>query len=210
MVPDDRKHANQSPILPRCRSRQHGTAIPVVVLTLSASLAAITLPFLVFSQGQEPPRTGALEQNQFRAGDRLFSNWPKPDVALMISGQMIGYLQPCGCSEPQLGGLARRYNFMQRLRENGWNVVSADVGDIPQASGPEAQLKYKYAMMALKKMDYRRLNTSTVAFGALGLAFLMQGHISDAIAQLKEATRLNPDDRIAQGLLEKARSIPAR
>ena len=40
------------------------------------------------------------------------------------------------------------------MRDRGWNVVSADIGDVPQASGPEAQLKYKYAMMSLNKMDY--------------------------------------------------------
>ena len=31
-------------------------------------------------------------------------------VALLLSGESHGYLQPCGCSEPQKGGLARRYN----------------------------------------------------------------------------------------------------
>src|SRR5882724_6944156 len=41
----------------------------------------------------------------------LFRDWPanrKPDVVLVLSGQEHGYLQPCGCSKPQLGGLVRR------------------------------------------------------------------------------------------------------
>src|SRR5438270_215997 len=49
-------------------------------------------------------------------GNELFRGWPdKLDVALVLSGQQYGYIQPCGCSEPQYGGLTRRYNFLQTL-----------------------------------------------------------------------------------------------
>jgi hypothetical protein len=93
---------------------------------------------------------------QRRAG--LFQLWPhdrKPDLALLLSGEMHGYLQPCGCSEPQYGGLERRYNFMQDLiKQRGWPVVAVDVGDIAQKSGPQALLKYKYSMEALHKLNY--------------------------------------------------------
>src|SRR5689334_7347867 len=37
--------------------------------------------------------------------DDLFFGWPKPDFALVLSAQMHGYLGPCGCSDPQYGGL---------------------------------------------------------------------------------------------------------
>ena len=140
MVTDDPKQASRHAASLRAQKRARGSVIAFVVLSLAALFGAVCLPFLVVSQGQEPPASpsSAAEQNQqFLAGDQLFRGWPKPDVALMISGQMIGYLQPCGCSEPQLGGLARRYNFLQGLRDRGWNVVSADVGDVPQTSGPE-------------------------------------------------------------------------
>src|SRR5947209_14191611 len=60
----------------------------------------------------------------------LFAGWAKPQVALLLSGQMHGYLQPCGCSEPQYGGLARRYNFLQSLKDRGWPVVLVDLGDL--------------------------------------------------------------------------------
>jgi hypothetical protein len=92
----------------------------------------------------------------------LFQGWedPKPDVVLVLSGEMHGYLQPCGCSSPQLGGLTRRYNLVQMLRQRGWAVVAADLGDIPQAQGPQTLLKYGYAMKALDKMGY-----TAVSFG---------------------------------------------
>jgi Cytochrome c554 and c-prime len=89
-----------------------------------------------------------------------FPGWPtdkKPDLILMLSGQEHGYLQPCGCSSPQLGGLARRYNFLQNLRGRGWPVVAVDLGDLldpPEHRGPQTLLKYKKSMEALKLMNY--------------------------------------------------------
>ncbi len=160
----------------RDRTRGRGVALPVVVVTLAAALSALMLPFLLVSQGQEPPRTGSgapAQQYQFKSGEQLFANWPKPDVALVISGQMHGYLQPCGCSEPQFGGLARRYNFIKSLtRDRGWNVALADVGDLAQASGPEAVMKYKCAMRALKEMGYTAITFGKNEMG-LGLVDLL-------------------------------------
>jgi len=94
-------------------------------------------------------------------GIPLFAGWPKdaPDLVIVLSGQTFGYLQPCGCSRPQLGGLERRYNFIQSLKAKGWNVVGLDVGDIAPAKGlkeitAQSLKKYEYSMKALKEMAY--------------------------------------------------------
>ena len=92
-------------------------------------------------------------------GSGLFRNWPKPDVAVVLSGEQHGYLQPCGCSEPQKGGLPRRFNMIQSLRQRGWPVVAGDLGDIAQGSGPhtvikQTLLKYRKSMEALRLLDY--------------------------------------------------------
>ena len=79
---------------------------------------------------------------------------------------MHGYILPCGCSSPQLGGLERRYNFLQALKGRGWPVVALDLGDIPQKHGPvslpnlQGLIKYRYSMQALKTMGY-----AAVSFG---------------------------------------------
>jgi hypothetical protein len=104
-----------------------------------------------------------------KAKDRLFRDWPKPDLIVVVSGQEHGYLDPCGCSRPQVGGLVRRYNFIEGLKARGWPVAAVDVGDIPQLVAPGglrnirevALLKYKVSMEALKRMGY-----SAVTFGA--------------------------------------------
>lgn len=88
----------------------------------------------------------------------LFKHWPRdrqPDLVLILTGQQYGYLNPCGCSRPQLGGLPRRYNFIEALKKyRGWNVVAVDVGDIAQKSGPQLNLKYEYSMKALRDIGY--------------------------------------------------------
>jgi hypothetical protein len=207
MVMEDPGHSCH-PVQPsRARSRGRGAALAIVVVTLAVALSA-TLSFVVSSQGQEPPRSGSgssLQQNQFKSAEQLFANWPKPDVALIISGQMHGYLQPCGCSEPQFGGLARRFNFIKSLtRDRGWNVVLADVGDLPQASGPQAVMKYKYAMRALKLMGY-----SAISFGknemGLGLVDLLGSYaLNDPQPRVIAANLANRDklnDMVGSGIV---------
>jgi hypothetical protein len=101
----------------------------------------------------------ALEGNQL--DPVLFRNWPAPDLALLLSASQHGYMLPCGCSEPQLGGLERRYNFLQMLKAKGWPVAALDLGDVPQKEAPvkhlqnlQGLIKYRYSMQALKKMEY--------------------------------------------------------
>ena len=93
----------------------------------------------------------------------LFTGWPKgqkPDLVLVITGQTYGYLQKCGCSNPQKGGLERRYNFIESLKARGWEVVGLDLGDVmkplPYTPTNEQTLtKYEYAMKAMKLMGYQ-------------------------------------------------------
>jgi hypothetical protein len=84
----------------------------------------------------------------------LFQNWGKPAVAIVLTGQMHGYLQPCGCSDPQYGGLARRYNFIRSLKDKGWHLVALDLGDTAAHSGPQDLLKFETTMRALDLMNY--------------------------------------------------------
>src|ERR1700742_107260 len=63
-----------------------------------------------------------------QANGAIFEGWTKPDVALVFTGAMAGYLEPCGCAglENQKGGLKRRFTMLEQLRKQGWPVVAMD------------------------------------------------------------------------------------
>ncbi|MBM4071176.1 MAG: hypothetical protein FJ271_19905 [Planctomycetes bacterium] len=121
------------------------------VTVLLAVLAGVGLTVLL--QGLRDGQAQTITEN-IPKGPALFKGWQKPDVAILVSGQMHGYLQPCGCSEPQYGGLIRRYNCVKSLREKDWPLVAVDLGDIATAASPQAVLKYTTAMKVLNLMGY--------------------------------------------------------
>lgn len=115
-------------------------------------LVGISLGAMGFFLLRKQPEQQAVAPREKPA---LFADWPKPEVALVLSGQQYGYLQPCGCTRPQYGGLARRFNFLQELRKRGWPLVAVDVGDVAaKTGGTQAMLKYVTSMKALLAMQY--------------------------------------------------------
>jgi hypothetical protein len=103
-------------------------------------------------------------------GIPLFAGWPKdtrPEAVIVLSGQTFGFLQPCGCSRPQMGGLERRANFIASLRAKGWPVVGMDLGDLYPARGAVAEqslMKYATAMNALREMGYVAVGVGKTEF----------------------------------------------
>lgn len=103
-------------------------------------------------------------------GIPLFATWPqnqKPDAAIVLSGETFGFLQPCGCSRPQKGGLERREQFILSLKAKGWPVAGVDLGDIyPETATVRDQglLKYKMTMNALREMGYIAVGVGKTEF----------------------------------------------
>ena len=111
----------------------------------------------------DPPTTTGKPKETLVGGLPLFAGWPnqKPDAVIVFTGQTWGYLQPCGCSRPQTGGLERRAVFIDQLKAKGWPVAAVDLGDVYpeiQADRPSLQVqrlvKYKAAMDAMREMGY--------------------------------------------------------
>jgi len=92
----------------------------------------------------------------------IFVDWPTPQVALVISGEQLGFLEPCGCAglENQKGGMKRRHTLIKQLKEKGWPLALVDLGGQVRRYGPQAVIKFRTAINSLVKMGYR-----AVAFG---------------------------------------------
>lgn len=91
----------------------------------------------------------------------LFEGWNKPQIALFLTGQQHGYIEPCGCTglDNQKGGLMRRQTFLNQLRnDRGWDVVALDVGNQVRRFGRQAEIKFQTTAEGLKKMDYEAVS----------------------------------------------------
>jgi hypothetical protein len=172
--------------------------LSAVALTLVGAVAAAWLARWLASPGSRAETTKPAD-----FPGRVLRDWNKPDLVIVLTGQQHGYLLPCGCSEPQIGGLERRYNLLQRFKANGWPYAAVDLGDVPQRTGPadlpnqQGMIKYIYSMKALKEMGY-----SAVGFGPyevnLGLSNVL------ANFALNEA----PPDTVATNLMDAETNFP--
>ena len=98
--------------------------------------------------------------------DKLMAELNNPAALLVVSGQQEGYLEPCGCSAEQIGGLLRRFDFIERLRKQNWPVSLVELGglikDPAHARGgfEQSKIKFDYALKALKLLGYDALALS--------------------------------------------------
>jgi len=89
---------------------------------------------------------------------------PVPGFTWFAAGEEHGYLEPCGCTRPQLGGLARKGSALggAPLLQNG---------DLVTAGGRLNELKFETFLLAFSEIGCRCLNIGEGDL-ALGLDFL--------------------------------------
>lgn len=81
-----------------------------------------------------------------------------PNLTLLISGEELGYLEPCGCAEGQLGGFPRRDSVIQQLAGKGKRLVPVANGDLIDDASRQSELKAEIGFAALKEMGYVAYN----------------------------------------------------
>ncbi|OHB87977.1 MAG: hypothetical protein A3E19_06090 [Planctomycetes bacterium RIFCSPHIGHO2_12_FULL_52_36] len=97
---------------------------------------------------------------------------------LLFSGEERGYLEPCGCAKPLLGGIAKRHTFLKSLSEPWLSVSLGDlVGGDTLAAGHvrrQDELKAETLIQALKIMDHsiHNLGEMDLDMGLEVLAYL--------------------------------------
>lgn len=93
--------------------------------------------------------------NQQAAPKPILKDWKVPAAAFVLSGEMHGYVEPCGCSLNQLGGLSRRADLFRQIKERGWPVTGLDTGGlVSNPSRRQAKVKMRMALDALHELQY--------------------------------------------------------
>jgi hypothetical protein len=100
---------------------------------------------------------GPAPQSGEQPPEPLLKDWNKPLLAIVLTGEQQGYLEPCGCSEKQSGGLARRADFVNQLEARGWPVTGFDLGGTLKRNRRQSEMKFEYTRNALNEMGYKGL-----------------------------------------------------
>lgn len=94
----------------------------------------------------------------------IFHDWPAPKYALVFTGDLTGYIEPCGCSglENLKGGLSRRHSLFAQLSKRGWPFAAFDLGGLVRRVGAQqSEIKFQQTVKGLIEMGY-----AAVGFGA--------------------------------------------
>jgi hypothetical protein len=99
---------------------------------------------------------GAVVETFEERNGEVFTDWPKPRAVLVLTGELDGYIEPCGCTgkENQKGGLSRRQNFLRALNAAGWDVVPIDLGGQVKRFGRQTESKFQSIVDGLRGMHY--------------------------------------------------------
>lgn len=129
-----------------------GRLLPLVIAVTLAGIAG-----LVFVLRQKPDEV-AERRPAVQPPKPYCDGWPTPDAVLVLTGEQHGYLEPCGCTERQMGGLERRADLVRQLREvKGWPVAALDLGGAPhpeRVKRAQERMKFTTTRAALRAMGY--------------------------------------------------------
>ena len=113
-----------------------------------------------------------------------FPSWPTPKLALVATGEQLGFFEPCGCTANQLGGMSRRASLFGKIRSLGWDVRGIDVGSVSRRTGTQAKLKFETTLEALRELKYVALGLGPEEL-KLEAGYLLSQHLSDGDEPLK-------------------------
>jgi len=159
------------------------------------------------SRPQPIDKHGRPPFDPIRDNGPVFVGWPKPKLAIVITGRQDGYLEPCGCAglDRMKGGLSRRHSMFQTLRQAGWPILGIDVGGLCKGFGRQAELKFHTTVEAMRTMGYSAigLGFSDLRFPAAELVSVAAGvngkpgpFVSANVGLLGFAANITPQSRI--------------
>ncbi len=136
--------------------------------------SAVTQPSVASDQTETPVKPTVAAPD----GPLEFPAWPKPRVALLVTGEQEGYFEPCGCTANQLGGMNRRASLFDQLTSLGWPVRGIDVGTLSRRSARQSQIKFETTLQALRQMNYVAVGMGPEEL-RLDPGYLISQHVTD-------------------------------
>lgn len=123
-------------------------AAGVVITAIAIGVAAPALA------QTEPGTVPAGEEDKYVAGG------DRPDLVMMYTGDVIGYLEDCGCKKNPAGGLTRRDWVVKRIQQRypGVPMLLLDSGNFSDNPTPQGDFKTHTLLEAMDKLGYRVVN----------------------------------------------------
>ena len=151
------------------------------------SLASLTVLLILAgcwgNSSKSPTGTGggaeSTNQSALPAPPPLLKDWQVPKLALVLSGEQNGYLEPCGCSATQSGGFARRADLFAQLEAKKFPVLALDLGNTLKRSRRLDVIKFEIIQKGLKEMHYAAMGLGPSEM-RLGAETLLSMHQPDA------------------------------
>lgn len=73
---------------------------------------------------------------------------------IALTGNERGFIRPCGCSKPKLGGIDKRAFALTKLREKNPQLVAVATGGLLAEGGRQQELKLEAFLFAMSAMNY--------------------------------------------------------
>ena len=160
-------------------------------ITVLKTCVIISLLLLLFNQG-----CNSLCGKELKGNLNIASSTPV--IHVVFTGEENGYLEPCGCSEKQLGGFSKRHTLINHLREEYENLILLSLGDITGKVGRQGEIKMETALEALGLMGYaaHNIGEKDLDIGTDLLGYLSQisdvGFISSNVNFTESALEIKP------------------
>jgi hypothetical protein len=112
------------------------------------------------------------------ATDPYLDGWERPAAALVLTGEVHGYFEPCGCSPTQSGGFARRGRLFRQLEQKGWPLAALDVGGLLKRANRQDQIKFETMLAGMQEMHYAGIGLGVEEL-LLGPDYLLTQYVPD-------------------------------
>ncbi len=76
------------------------------------------------------------------------------DFVLLFTGNWAGHLEPCGCTDVQLGGIDRRTQTILKLAPDPCASLLLDAGPLIDRQDRQSQLKFETFLYSLRQLNY--------------------------------------------------------